>query len=337
MPPPRSVNLYFHALLSSSRFLLSAQGPFCLAQACSYWRTITESDPRLWTSIYLPLEYLHDAELIIQRAKHIFGVYSKRSQTLSISLTCINALFDAESDKKLVFFLVAQLLTHSHRWKGISLRKLSHRYFPCLLSTPCDLSSLEHLSIVDDGHASRPYTIRLNLKSAKNRKSFEYSRIGKLLVDNVDFHWDQLEEVSFQYGYDNPTDAPISSEHLERLSLCRNITTFSLGIGTGDDIHSQTITLPCLQALRVALLRSKCTIDFLILPQLQTLEINSDSDLYTTSHTSFDDCKIINLLKRSRCSLSHLSIQGANLSFDEILRCLELSSTLFVVQLPSLR
>ena len=259
----------------------------------------------------------------------VFGEYLKRSVTLPISLTYRDHRTTSSYNKdQLVFFLVGQLRMHSHRWKRISL-KLSDQYFPHLLTTPYNVSSLEHLSLDLNGCLER-CCIRLNLKSAKNLKSFEYSGPKYLRVDNIDFHWEQLEEVSFQYS--GSRGGVVSSGHLECLALCRNITTCSLDAYTGDDIHSQTITLPCLRVLRVGVSgwrpNLNGAIDFLILPHLQRLEIDSDSFFYPGSFSTFHDCKVSNLLERSRCSLSHLSIQGVSLPCDEILRCLELSSTL---------
>ena len=126
------------------------------------------------------------------------------------------------------------------------------------------------------------------------------------------------------------------SRHLRRLAQCRNITTCSLGIDRpfwSDLNDDQTITLPCLQTLRVRRLsprsHARSVLDVLVLPRLQTLEIDATFPLGWDDWCGpWHDSNFSNLLARSGCALRHLSIQDVDFPNDELVRCLALSHTL---------
>ena len=225
--------------------------------------------------------------------------------------------------------LVHQLQTHSRRWKRISL-DLSGHYFPHLLTfTSCDLSSLEQLCII----GALGYGGCLDLECARNLKSFAYCRDGPdSLVEKINLRWEQLEEVSFQLG--RRGHGHISYGHFECLALCQNITTCSLRTCEGYP-YTKTdwpkVTLPCLRTLRVRLGSFSHNVNrvvrFLILPQLQTLDISPEFQVQYAFPLS-EDNRFSDLLELSNCSLRYLSIEGVNLPSNDILRCLKLSDTL---------
>jgi len=123
----------------------------------------------------------------------------------------------------------------------------------------------------------------------------------------------------------------MSSRQFGNLAQFQNITICSLGIGqTGRFLRGdQTITLPRLQTLRVRRLspnaRAGHTINPLILPQLQTLEIES---ILVTWNKHWHGRAFSNLLARSACTLLHLSIRDVDFPNNELIRCLALSSAL---------
>ncbi|KAF8122233.1 hypothetical protein EV363DRAFT_1361526, partial [Boletus edulis] len=126
-------------------------------------------------------------------------------------------------------YLVDRLRMHAQRW--------ACDYFPLLFTfTPCNLSSLEYLSINRNAVTfSLPIMPQLNLESAANLKSF--------MEDRIYLHWENLAELSFEFA-----------SHFGG-KLCRE--------------HH----LPCLQTLRVRRITrfalAHGMIDPLILPQLQ--------------------------------------------------------------------
>ena len=321
----------------STPVFVPVQGPFCLAQVCKLWKAIAESDPHLWTSIhfYFP-DGRQSREKDVARVKPMFDLHLKRSGALPISLTFTDNRFYHAATEDLICLLVDRLREHSRRWKSISLQ-MSCGYFPLLFTfMPCDLSSLEHLYINGDVLGQRIVTtLCLSLESAKHLKSFAYSGPGHSLNDKIDLHWDRLGEVSFEFAPHNGMSSTLSRQ-FKRLAQCQNITTCSLGIDRPfwlDLDRDQTITLPCLRTLRVRRLSSyshaRTVIDPLILPQLQTLEIDAAILVGWDGLTSpWHDRNFSNLLVRSGCTLRHLSIQDVDFPNDELVRCLALSRTL---------
>ena len=311
---------------------VTAQGPSCLTQVCALWRAVAESDPLLWTSIHFYFPESHAGrEKDVPRVQSVLDRHLKRSDPLPISLTLTDhRILDHHFDTNdLVSLLVDRLRTHARRWKCISLH-LSCDYFPLLSTfTPCDLFSLEHLNINGDVLRRSP-TFDLNLASATNLKSFAYTGAGPVSQERIQLHWESLEEVSFGFAPHYGKSCTLHHQ-LRYLAECRNITTCSLGL----DRHLSVgppgpITLPCLQTLRVRRLSSdthaSVAIDRLILPRLQTLEI--DTARFVTWNHRWHNRNFSGLLARSRCTLLHLSIRDVDFPNDELVRCLALSPEL---------
>ncbi|KAI9464883.1 hypothetical protein HD554DRAFT_2174946 [Boletus coccyginus] len=313
----------------------ASERPFRLAQVCKLWRAVAESDPHPWTSIhfYFP-ESRSSRKKDVLRVKSVLDLHLKRSRSLPISLTWVDHRTYHSVTEDLVALLIDRLRTHGRRWKRISLQ-LSCGYFPLLfMFTVCaDLSFLEHLYISGDVMLSSLLAngLFLNLKSATNLKSFTYSGPGNLVQDILHLHWEGLVGVSFEFAPHCGRSFTLSRQ-FKNLALCENITTCSIGIDQTrrEPRSSPTTTLPRLQTLRVRRLspdaHASCAIDRLILPQLQTLEI--DASILVIWNTQWHNRTFSDLLARSACTLLHLSIRDVDFPNDELIRCLALSPAL---------
>ena len=334
---PPEILAYVFQLYVDSRdeftpFTVFPQGPFCLGQVCQLWRAITESDPRLWASIHFYFPETRESRVEdVRRVQPVFDLHLERSGTLPISLTFTDHRTYSTATRNLVCLLVDRLRTHSRRWWHVSLH-LSCGYFPLLSTfTPCDLSSLRHLHLSVEGR-ERFVAPPLNFESAINLKSLAYSGCSRSVNGVNDAHWERLEEVSFDFTLHNSMGYP-SFQQFMHLPQCRNITTCSLGIDQPSSPNdNQAITLPHLRTLRVRRLSPESDanfLDYLLLPQLQTLEVDTafHIDWYGSSppwhHRNFS-----NLLTRSGCALRHLSIQDVDFPSDEVVRCLAVSHAL---------
>ena len=306
----------------------SARHPSRLARVCKLWRATVESDPHLWTSIHFHHTLTERGEEE-NKMQAVFDLHLKRSGTLPLSLTFTCYHF-SESNSRLISLFVNRLRGHSRRWERISLH-LPWNSFPLLFEfTHCDLSSLEHLHISSDNGQSVVHAPLLNLDSATNLKSFGYSGSNSSLINTVGLHWERLTEISFDFIMLWSQSPPC--QQFTHLGDCQNVITCSLGINNNYSLHSQqTITLPRLQTLRIRRLSNHADtslFDFLILPQLETLEIDSRLAVLDKFYTPWQDRIISNLLVRSGCALRHLLIQDVDFSNEELVRCLKLSPTL---------
>ena len=336
--PPEILNYVFQLYVARVGALtpdggVAPQGPSRLTQVCTLWRAIAKSDPFLWTSIHFYFPESHAGrEKDVPRVQPVLDRHLKQSDPLPISLILTDHRTDHLATNDLVSLLVDRLQTHARRWTRISLH-LSRDYFPLLSTfTPCDLSSLEHLTISGDV-LTRSSTVYLPLASATNLKSFTYTGSGP--QERIHLHWESLEEVSFGFAPHCGKSCTFFHQ-LRYLAKCRNITTCSLGLDHRHEFGAlnRPITLPCLQTLRVRLLfpgaDATGAIDRLTVPRLQTLEI--DAAHLVTRNRLWHDHNFSGLLARSRCTLLHLSIQDVEFPNDELVRCLALSP-----QLASLR
>ncbi|KAF9241091.1 hypothetical protein BU15DRAFT_61057 [Melanogaster broomeanus] len=230
---------------------------------------------------------------------------------------------------QMIYMLVERLRNNSRRWKSISLQ-LPGDYFPLLfIFTPCDLASLQHFSIngsnVDQGRLT---VAHLNLESATDLKSFAYDGPPYSVDDRISVAWNRLTEVSLGFA-SRPGITKTLCRYFRQLAQC-NITTCSLGLGKIFRAD-QPITLPYLRTLRVRPISFGCharsIMDVLILPQLQTLEIDAVT-LVTQWTERWHDRQFSKLLSRSSCSLERLHIQNVYFPINELLRCLARSRDL---------
>lgn len=341
LPPEILAYIFEHYVAHSEEWMpadsVLAHGPFCIAQVCTLWRAVAESDPHLWTSIHLYFPVSHASrEEDVSMVKPILDLHLKWSKTLPISLIYADHRVFERVTKGLVLLLVDRLRTHARRWKRISM-ELPTGYFSDLFTfTPCDLSSLEYLGINGNmfTHASS-ISLSLDLESATKLQSFSYCGPGRLAEDRIDLHWENLSEASFGFApYRGLTFA--SYGRFIDLAQCKNITTCSLGIDRPPRRGAnENITLPCLQTLRVRRLspyaHASGSINPLILPQLQTLEIDASS--LVIRNQRWHDRTFSDLLARSGCTLLHLSIQDVDFPTDELVRCLALSPELTSLRL----
>ncbi|KAF9236986.1 hypothetical protein BU15DRAFT_49369 [Melanogaster broomeanus] len=306
---------------------ISTQAPLSLARVCGTWREIAHSNPRLWTYLNISFsEACVSRAIDLSKASQTFDLWLRMSSTLPISFTFIDRRIYHSATEGLIRLLVDRLRQNSRRWKSISIQ-LSGAYFLTLYTfTLCDLASLEHLSIHGDVLRVWMQWTALNLTDAPNLKSLAYSAPGDRINDTINVPWDRLTEVSFEFTPSWPINFQVS-RHLPQLAQCQNITTCSLGIG--ERVHSgagdpQSITLLCLRTLRVRRLSPRShirsAIDPLILPRLQTLEI--DAAFLLGRKTRWHDRQFSNLLARSSCSLENLTIRDVYFPDEELFRCL---------------
>ncbi|KAG6375310.1 hypothetical protein JVT61DRAFT_3535 [Boletus reticuloceps] len=143
--------------------------------------------------------------------------------------------------------------------------------------------------------------------------------------------WENLAEVAFEFAPHNGPSFTLARQ-FRNFAQCQNLTTCSLGIDrTPWHLNDgQFITLLHLQTLRIRRLspyaQVRGAIDLLILPQLQTLEI--DASFLISWNQRWHNRNFSSLLARSGCSLLHLSIQDVDFPNDELMRCLALSPSL---------
>ncbi|KAF8417177.1 hypothetical protein L210DRAFT_3581278 [Boletus edulis BED1] len=335
--PPEVLAYIFELYVAFSKELsrpdgVLPQGPFCIAQVCTLWRAVVESDPHLWTSIHFHFpESRQSREKDVPMVQSVLDLHLIRSGALPISLTFTDDRMYLPAKSNLISLLVDRLRMHAQRWKCISLQ-LAGDYFPLLFTfTPCNLSSLECLAINSNAVAfAVPTMPQLNLESAANLKSFSYTGPGPSVEDRIHLHWENLAELSFEFA-SHFGGSFVSRQRLIDLARCRNITTCSLGIDQPPpSVVTGSITLPCLQTLRVRRVTGPALahgmIDPLILPQLQNLEI--DASNLDIGNQYWHNRNFSRLLARSGCSLLRLSIQDVGFRNDELLRCFSLSPAL---------
>ncbi|KAF9224627.1 hypothetical protein BS17DRAFT_84724 [Gyrodon lividus] len=336
--PPEILGIIFENCLpaNESSQVTLAESPLLLGRVCSYWRTVSQSTPQLWTS--LSFKYL---ETDLDRTGDGLEVISalntwlRYSSNLPLSISFMdNRIFQRDTEV-LIIWLLLQIKEHSERWKGIHLQFSSDYFIRLPVLFPCEFTSLESFSVHADHMGWRRGAICLGLDFTRSERleSLSYTSPDRAIHKDLLVNWTRLTKISFQYDLSEAGgESSALSRHFNTLGLCQNLTVLSMGIGylTGR-ISDDLIVLPCLHTLKVKRLsrtsRAYRIIDLLVLPGLKTLHIDSVAlfswdgfgfDTYTYWHsTEFSD-----MLRRSACTLERLHIRDVDFRNQELVRCL---------------
>jgi hypothetical protein len=365
--PPEILGIIFENCLDElapSRAVLS-EPPLLLGRVCSYWRSVAQSTPRLWTSLSLRfLETNTDRSRDGIKVATAVETWLHRSlpAPLSIAFTD-NRIFQKDTEDVVIWFLSC-IRMHAPRWKAIHLKFSSDYFLQLDVLSSCAFTSLSSFSVHVDhmGWRRSLLSLRFDLAQASRLSSLAYTGPDHVIREDIIVDWAHLTSVAFSYDlHEAGGESATLPRHFSKLALCRNLTELSIGLSTtlGQNLHQldavaqgQTvipmIELPRLHTLRVRRLSRSAhacaLVDALRLPQLSTLHIDSavviswDSArphpdvhpplLQTHTQTHWWHAHHFSaLLDRSGCHLHTLHIRDVEMSPLELARLLTSPST----------
>ncbi|KAG9309759.1 hypothetical protein JVU11DRAFT_10133 [Chiua virens] len=364
--PPEILGIIFENCLDEqlpSRAVVS-EPPLLLGRVCSYWRSVSQSTPRIWTSLSLRfletnLDRSRDGETVAIALET--WLHRSHPAQLSIAFTD-NRIFQKDTED-VVISLLSCISTHAPRWKGIYLKFSSDYFIRLAVLSSCAFTSLTSFSVHIDhmGWRRGLLSLQLDLSQARRLTSLAYTGPGHVIREEILVDWARLTSIALSYDlHEAGGESATLPRHFSALALCRNLTELSIGLSTTLTQHfhqldamaqgQMVIELPRVHTLRVRRLswsaHACAFVDALRLPQLSTLDIDGavltgwdgsrtpfshpDSHSNTQPHTQthwWHAHHFSALLDRSGCHLHTLHIREVDMSPAELTRLLTSQST----------
>ena len=301
--------------------------PLLLGQVCCSWRYLLFSLPCLWTSLQLDLPSgSKDWEALVQSKSLAMHVWLSRSRALPISLF-LNHPKGSLIPWHALVHLDKEILTLGCRLKHLSLHLSARSLCSLLTFTRSPLPYLEHLELVNSNSlptVENPPPIVLH--SAPSLKSLSLSWCS-LDLGHFQIPWVQLQHLNLDYDASSFW-SPVHSDYLQTLTLCPNLTTLCLGIGTPiydvDPLHMEPVTLTHVHTFKVNLYGVQTPylvhfFDALHMPRLRHFEIRNAS-LALGSITGQTEC--LPFLARCADTLESVSLVRVDMADPIVLACL---------------
>lgn len=296
--PPEILGIIFENCLDEqapSRTVLS-EYPLLLGRVCSYWRSLSQTTHRLWTSFSLKfLETNVDRSRDGIKVATAVETWLHRSYPAPLSIAFTDNRIFQKDTEDVVIWLLSCIRMHAPRWKAIHLKFSSDYFFQLAVLSACAFTSLTSFAVHVDhmGWRRGLLSLRLDLAQASQLTSLAYTGPDHATREDILVDWARLTSVAFSYElHEAGGQTATLPRHFSTLALCQNLTELSMGLSTALAQHLHPldamaqghmvipmIELPKLHTLRVRRLSRSAhacaLIDALRLPQLSTLDINS--------------------------------------------------------------
>ncbi|KIJ59782.1 hypothetical protein HYDPIDRAFT_118134 [Hydnomerulius pinastri MD-312] len=338
--PPEILGIIFENCLPVDEFsrAVLSQSPLLLGRVCSHWRQVCLSTPRLWTSLSFHfLETDLDRTQDEKRVTRALDTWLQRSSPVPLSISFTDHRIFQKETEVLIIWLLLQIRDNCALWKDIYLQFSSDYFIQLSALSPCEFTSLESLSVHADhmGWRRGLISLSLDLTLADRLKSLSYTGPDRVVREELLADWTRLTEMSFQYDlHEAGGESSTLSRHFGTLRLCQNLTVFSVGIGHPFHFYPDDfIVLPCLHTLKIRRLsrrsHARTIVDALILPQLETLDIDSAILVgWDGWNMRWHGRQFSDMLRRSACKLKGLHIRDVDFPNEELMRCLANAPTL---------
>ncbi|KAF8552629.1 hypothetical protein OG21DRAFT_1486064 [Imleria badia] len=296
--PPEILGIIFENCLDEQTptCAVLSEPPLLLGRVSSYWRSVSQSTPRLWT--FLSLRFL---ETNVDRSRdgikiaNTVETWLHRSSPAPLSIAFTDHRIFQKDTEDVVIWLLSRIRMHSSRWKAIHLKFSSDYFLQLDALSSCAFTSLTSFSVHIDhmGWRRSLLSLRFDLTQASQLTSLAYTGPDHVIREDILVDWERLTSVAFSYDlHEAGGESATLPRHFSELALCRNLMELSIGLSTtlAQHLHQldalaqgQTvipmIELPMLHTLRVRRLSRSAhacaLVDALRLPQLSTLHIDS--------------------------------------------------------------
>ncbi|KAJ7488415.1 hypothetical protein FB451DRAFT_1167851 [Mycena latifolia] len=349
--PPEILQEIFMACLPTSHnaIMHTTEAPLLFGRVCSAWRTISLSTPALWSSVHIVFSDLvdeiintvglpSDQELlayprVVQRRVGL-QIWLQRSRNCPLS---ISLWHDCVLSRHIPAF-ADTIFPHRHRLKSLKVPDpvLCGLYY----LSPDELPMLEVVDILDtSGRSTMPGCVQL-FATAPNLRSISFRCETAHILPTRS--WERITQLTLQS--ESSFFTPDLPQTLEVLAHCFNLQTCALLFPTTREHPSPGSAFSIPPPLLVGLSRLHtlsvvgtvavdarfnvaCFLEYLVLPALDQLTISifpPSVSLFSERVRESSDIMLAldQLVMRSSCALSSLSICEASGDIVALLRCL---------------
>ena len=301
--PPEVLSEIFYHCLPKTPYITprDAESPLMLARVCHYWRAVTLSTPRLWSSLSIPLQ-----NITCEEYRHGYKSWLARAKSVPLTIRVLNDTNLLDADPTLVASVVHWLRPVINQssdlwWHGPS--------FPALFvsDTEADLPT-QRLRITAHReppaiHFPGPAT---HLRSA----SLQFLNYDLQSLDGINLPWDNLVELNMHFALFS------STLFVQLLTRCTHLRTLIASCLCADEdqlgalrvLPPGSITHPWLRRIEIKVIRAGLDVifDTLTLPALEELDVcfcYRERDAWP--HAAFTE-----MIGRSRCTLKRLAVRS---------------------------
>jgi hypothetical protein len=314
----------------------SLEPPILLTQICSFWRNVAHTTPQLWKSIHIVIPGRENSSSTavenwqrIDRRSEAVQEWLTRSAAYPLEIS-IGANVD-NSLNEFYYKIIDSLIRFSKRWREFCFVAPYQALLPIASLSPSKVPLLETLSLNCQLHGLPPIDFTLLdpqsvcgvLKAPNLRDLRFYGTWLTVLnkdVSRLPINWGQLTTIVLERDtWDECCLTVLQTYKL--LSLCRNLITCQLEIGSISDLETNTalVSLPFLTRLSVHESSSLSKLFTLLhLPSLNDIEFHT-----TIRPTQQSSTSLLSLLTRFH-NTTKLITDSHYFTRLEFIKCLRL-------------
>lgn len=310
--------------------------PLLLTRVCGSWRDLALSVPRLWSSIYINMSFKLSPQNITTLASRL-GAWLTHSAQHYLT---IKLFIDVDQKEPLRTVFVQEaievikiLFLHVVQWRHINwdiqtpeVLTPSEPYTAAIGSTALHTLHINVLENMSDDLSALLNTIMGHSPQLRNYSYHNYIPTFSRCI--LEPPWALLTHVNLGY-FEIPVDV------LEVFLVARSLVKCRLDFGmvVEDHLDSTPQAIISNQSLQILVVETgaalRSVMNYLSLPGLRELVMYLDLPLSTANDVlpEWPQSSFSGFIARSHCLLESLTFQTIGLSADDLLACLELTSS----------
>ncbi|KAK7005737.1 methyltransferase, partial [Favolaschia claudopus] len=335
---PRDVweEIFFHCLpphpdtpSSNRQSPVPSTAPIVLLQVCKAWRKVALSFPNLWTSLSV---VVRDGQAF--PPLDVASDWLRRSGELPLELVLCQTN-ESEGNQEVADEVLALYMRYLPRWRDVRLDIANPTYGRSLQpSSHLQAPLLETFHLTTCWRLTRNEEIMQDLLTmlevAPRLSSFSVSRLSDLTVSEdttVAIPWTQL--VRLDLGF-----IPSVGACLSIMNNCPNLESCNLIVDPeAGRLPADPIVLPALTSLELHIRAGELAslIDCAVFPALKNFSLYLQ-DAYD-NHAQWPQASFMDLLSRSKCSLTRLELHDTGVQATQFIECLQHESVFGISEL----
>ena len=344
LPKEILLEIFVHCLPKEhNAYMSSHEAPLLLGRICSSWRSISQSAPRLWTTIHVPVprtdlypwqtiskaEYIVALKRMIRLRTAALQEWLNRSGSLPVDIS-FNQWTKVDRLVNVVIADTAQpivdvILSVAQRWRNVTVAAPDATIASFFAHPPHNFPFLESFNLISVGLGwSEPVRIPPSGYDIYRAPSLRKLSFRKLEGNprQLPVTWENLTDLSLDCPPASSQQLPLQ-QVVELLSRCRRLVRCKLAMGKPGEVppvHLSSFSLPYLECFTVYEMAYAVNVfSCLDLPALRQVTYYTAVSFHSSQRSS-----LLTLLKNSNGSIHELIINPHQFMKEDLVKCLYL-------------